>query len=90
MKATRVITYIGVWALLLLFSSCSAITGNSVSDDPAVAAQQMQVERLEAELREAERLAEEAKQREKAAKDRLKAAEHELKALEEQAKRRQQ
>lgn len=72
--------------LFPLMVSCSVIGGNSYSDNPAVAAQQKQVESLKLELREAERLAEEAELREKAAKDRLKAAENELKVLKSQAK----
>ena len=71
-----------------LMMGCSVFGGNSLSDDPAVRAQQMEIESLERDLKEAERYSEEAEQREKAAKNRLKAAEHELKALEEQAKRR--
>lgn len=78
-----------VMLLMSLLVSCSVISGNGrTSDDPAVEAQQQEVEQLERELREAERLAEEAEQREKAAKDRLKAAKHELKALKERSKRR--
>ncbi|WP_299700088.1 hypothetical protein [uncultured Pontibacter sp.] len=78
-----------IMLLLPLMLSCSALTGSGrMSDDPAVAAQQREVEQLEREVLEAQRLAEEAQQREKAAKNRLKAAEHELKALQEQAKRR--
>ena len=78
-------------AAVLLFPfimSCSVLGGGGYSDDPAVRAQQMEIESLERDLKEAERYSEEAEQREKAAKNRLKAAEHELKALEEQAKRR--
>ncbi|MBW7468708.1 hypothetical protein ABID22_003127 [Pontibacter aydingkolensis] len=75
--------------LFTLLVSCSTFSGNGrVSDDPAVAAQQREVEQLEREVKEAKRLSEEALQREKAAKNRLKAAEHELKALQERAKRR--
>ncbi|WP_162053254.1 hypothetical protein [Pontibacter pamirensis] len=73
---------------LPIMFSCSVLSGNSVSDDPYVAAQQQEVRALEQEVRQAEQYAEEAKQREKAAKSRLKAAEYELKALEQQAKRR--
>ncbi|MEJ8803830.1 hypothetical protein [Pontibacter sp. H249] len=72
---------------LPLLISCSSLTGGGVSNDPAVAAQQQQVDYLKQELREAERLAEEARQQEKAAKNRLKAAEHELKAARERARR---
>ncbi|MFD3003297.1 hypothetical protein ACFS7Z_23245 [Pontibacter toksunensis] len=79
----------GTMTLLLPFMlGCSVFSGNGVSSDPAVAAQQEEVRALKQELEEAERFAEEAEQREKAAKNRLKAAEHELKALEAQAKRR--
>lgn len=79
----------GALVLIIPFMvSCSSLFGGGVSNDPAVAAQQQQLEARKAELKEAERFAEEAEQREKAAKDRVKAAEHELKALESQAKRR--
>jgi len=74
--------------LLPFLVSCSVIGGNNYSDNPAVAAQMEEVERLEAELKEAEQIAEEAEQRAKAAKARLEAAEHELKALKSQAKAR--
>ncbi|MER2999362.1 hypothetical protein [Pontibacter populi] len=83
--------FLGFCIMLLfpLLVSCSVISGSGrMSDDPAVAAQQREVEQLEREVQEAERLTEEASQREKAAKNRLKAAEHELKALQERAKRR--
>lgn len=68
--------------------SCSVFSGGNPHNDPAITAQQQEIQALEQEVREAERFAEEAKQREKAAKNRLKAAEHELKALQEQVKRR--
>ena len=88
MKITSIYTRFFSGTLILMFPlimSCSVI-GGGYSDNPAVAAQQKQVESLKLELREAERLAEEARLREKAAKDRLKAAEHELKALRSQAR----
>lgn len=82
-------TRAGAAVLLLPFMmGCSVFGGGGYSDDPAVRAQQQEIESLERDLQEAERYAEEAEQREKAAKNRLKAAKHELKALEEQAKRR--
>lgn len=67
---------------------CSAFGGGSLSNDPAIAAQQMEIESLERDVKEAKRYTQEAEEREKAAKDRLKAAKHELKALEARAKRR--
>ena len=73
---------------LPLMMGCSVLGGGGYSDDPAVAAQQREIEALERDVQEAERYSDEAEQREKAAKDRLKAAKHELKALETQAKRR--
>lgn len=78
-------------AAIVLFPfmmGCSVLGGGGYSDDPAVRAQEMEIESLERDVEEAERFSEEAEQREKAAKSRLKAAEHELNALKEQAKRR--
>jgi hypothetical protein len=89
MKKSITYTKVSSAILALLFPfmiGCSVVGGNSYSDDPLVRTQQEQVDRLKAELRDAERLAEEAKQREKAAINRLKAAEHELKARKSQAK----
>ncbi|HEY4649974.1 MAG TPA: hypothetical protein VIG72_01115 [Pontibacter sp.] len=77
----------GILTLIFpLVAGCSVVGGNSYSDNSLVRAQQEEVEQLEAEYRDAERLANEAEQRKKAAKNRLKAAEHELKALKSQAK----
>ncbi|WP_347158809.1 hypothetical protein [Pontibacter chitinilyticus] len=74
--------------LLPLLGSCSVLSGNSYSDDPAVAAQQQRVDQLEAELKQEEQYVEQAKERQKAAEDRLKAAKHELEALKSEAKQR--
>ncbi|WP_276499698.1 hypothetical protein [Pontibacter litorisediminis] len=91
-NAQKVYKTFMAFTMLLIFPlmmGCSAFSGSSsVANDPEVAHQRREVDRLKREVQEAERYAEEAEQREKAAKNRLKAAEHELKALEEQAKRR--
>ncbi|MCJ8163442.1 hypothetical protein MKJ04_01225 [Pontibacter sp. E15-1] len=89
---TRLYSKAAMGAAVLFFPvlvGCSAFGGSgSLSNSPAVAAQQQEIEMLQREVDEAERYRKEAEQREKAAKNRLKAAEHELKALESQAKAR--
>ena len=89
--STYIYTRVMTGAAILLFPfmvGCSVLGGGGYSDDPAVRAQQMEIESLERDVEEAERYAEEAEEREKAAKDRLEAAKHELKALKAQAERR--
>lgn len=66
--------------ILPMLVSCSVLSGNTFSDNPAVNAQQQQIDILEDEVKAQERRTNEAEQLYKREKDLLNARKSELKA----------
>jgi len=76
----KIATYLSIFLLPLLISSCSAFSGGSSSNDPAVIAQRQQVEILESEVRAQKQRRDEAEGLYKREDNLLDAKQSELKA----------
>jgi len=80
LNANKFAAYITALLLPLIISGCSTFSGGSASNDPAVDAQQRQVEILQDEVRAQDRRTDEAESLYKREKNLLDAKKSELKA----------